>query len=138
MSTRALAASGEQIVSTDTYVSSALNATVQAHLPKINDGTGGTVAVDAEIRVESTGPGSIELLTSLGRRVGHVGPRSQAVVIARTGQVQADPDAWNIENRPQTPVAVVAAAGGTYTAAEQGLINAMRTCLIDNGLMKAE
>lgn len=138
MSTRAIAADKEQIVSTDTYVSSALAFSVQAYLPKINDGTGGTVAVDAEIRVESTGPGAIDLYTPLGRRVGIVPPRSQVVVIARTGQVQGEPDGWNLEDRPQTPVAVVAAAGATYTAAEQGLINAMRTCLIDNGLMKAE
>ena len=138
MAVRALAGNGEQILSTETYVSSALGFNVQAYLPKINNGAGGTVSVDDEIRVETTAGGSIELLTAGGRKVGVVGPRDQAVVVARTGTFQAEADGWNFEERPQTPVAVVAAGGATYTAAEQGLLNAIRTCLIDNGLMKAE
>jgi hypothetical protein len=138
VSTRAIAADGEQIVSTDTYVSSALNQSVRAFLPLVNDGTGGTVGVDAEIRVETTAGGSIELVTPLGRRVGFVPPRSQAILVARAGQQQGEPDSWNMDVSVQTPVAFVAAAGGTYTAAEQGLLNAIRTALIDNGLMKAE
>ncbi len=138
MSVRAIAADKEQIVSTDTYVSSALAFSVQAFLPSINAGAGGTVSVDDEIRVETTAGGSVELLTVEGRRVGIVGPRSQAVVVARTGIAQAESQDWNFVSIPQTPKAVATAAGGTYTATEQTLLNAIRTCLIDNGLMKAE
>jgi hypothetical protein len=151
MAVRALAANGEQIVNTETYVSSALAFDVQAFLPNINDGTGGSVAVDAEIRVETTAGGSVELLTKSGRRAGLLPSRSQGVLVARAGTIQAEPDSWNFELRPQTPVAVATAApaGGTGVAAGGydtagnrdimiALVNAMRTCLIDNGLMKAE
>lgn len=151
MAVRALAADKEQILNTETYVSSALAFNVSAYLPEINAGGGATVAVDAEIRVESTGAGSIDLLTRDGRRVGTVGPRSQAVIVARSGTAQSEADSWNFELRPQSPVAVAAAApaggvgaaaGGWDTAANRDIaiatINAMRTCLIDAGLMKAE
>jgi len=151
MSTRALAADGEQIVAADTYVSSALAFPVQAFLPKINDGSGATVAVDKVYRVEVTGGAPVELLTQGGRRVGIVPGRSQATVVARTGTVQAEPDDWNFLASPQTPVAVATAAPAGGTGAAAGaydtagnrdtmitLVNAMRTCLIANGLMKAE
>ena len=138
MAVRALAGDGEKILNTETYVSSALGFNVQAFLPVVNAGAGGTASVDDEIRVETTAGGSVELLTAKGRRVGIVPSRSQAVVVARTGVAQTEDDDWNFDLRAQTPKAVVAAAGATYTAAEQGLLNAIRTCLIDNGLMKAE
>jgi hypothetical protein len=151
MSTRAIAADGEQIVAADTYVSSALAFPVQAFLPKINDGSGATVAVDKVYRIETTGAAPVELLTQGGRRVGIVPGRSQAVAVARTGTVQAEPDDWNFILVPQTPVAVATAApaggtgvaaGGYDTAGNRDtmitLVNAMRTCLIGVGLMKAE
>jgi hypothetical protein len=151
VSTRALAATGEQIVAADTYVSSALAQPVQAFLPPVNDGSGTSVAVDAEIRVETTAGGPVELLTAGGRRVGIVPPRSQALVVARSGLVQAEADSWNFELHTQTPAAFNAAApaGGTGatagaydTAANRNalidLVNAMRTALINAGLMKAE
>jgi hypothetical protein len=80
-----------------------------------------------------------------------VPPRSQAVVVARTGTQQSEPDDYNFLDKPQTPVAVAAAApaggagatAGAYDTAGNRdtmitLVNAMRTCLIANGLMKAE
>jgi len=128
MTTRALAAQGEQVINTDTYVSSALAFSVQAYLPKINDGSGGSVAVDAEIRVEVTSAAPVELLTQNGRRVGVVPGRSQAVVVARTGTVQAEPDDWNFQLRIQSPAAFDAAPD----------VATLQQVLIDHGLMKAE
>lgn len=113
MAVRALAADGELVLNTETRVSSALAFGVKCFLPKINDGTSGSVAVDAEIRFETTAGAPIEIVTLGGRRVGIVPSRSQAVVVARTGTVQAEVDDWNFELQPQTPVAFVAAAGGT-------------------------
>jgi len=151
MSTRALAADGEQIVAADTYVSSALTFGVKAVLPKINDGSGATVAVDKVYRVQVTGGAPVELLALDGRRVGTVPGRRQAVVIARTGTVQSEPDGWDFVLQPLPPVAVATAAPAGGTGATAGaydtagnrdtmitLVNAMRTCLIANGLMKAE
>lgn len=134
MSTRALAADKELIVNTDTYVSSALAFPVQAVLPKINDGSAGSVAVDTDIRVEVTSAAPVELVTLLGRRVGIVPGRSQAIVVARTGTVQAEPDDWNFFIRPNSPNAFQA-IGAAFNQAE---VTALRTCLVDHGLMKAE
>lgn len=151
MATRAIAATGEVVVNTETYVSSALAFDVQLTLPAINAGAGATVAVDTVIRLETTAAGKIEVLTATGRRVGILPGRSQAVLVARTGAVQVEPDDWNFMVLPQTQVAVAtaspaggtgAAAGGWDTAGNRDtaitLINAMRTCLINNGFMKAE
>lgn len=151
MATRAIAASGEKIVNTETYVSSALSLPVQVFLPKINDGSSGSVAVDTEIRIETTAGGSVELLTLDGRRVGMVDGRTQAVVVAQSGTAQGEADRWHLRIAPQTPVAFGAQLATTAAtnsspygfsqAQADGLIarvNAMLTCLIDNGLMKAE
>lgn len=134
MSTRALAADGEAIVSTDTYVSSALGFQVRAFLPKINDGTAGTVAVDTEIRVEATGAAPVVVLTNRGALAGVVPGRSQGVFIARAGQVQGEADSWLWVTPINTPSAFQA-VGATYAQAE---IQGLRQCLIDHGLMKAE
>jgi hypothetical protein len=55
MSVRAVAVDGEVVVNTDTYVSSNLGFGVAITLPKVNDGTGATVAVGKHIRVETLG-----------------------------------------------------------------------------------
>lgn len=136
MATRAIAASGEAVANTETYVSSALAFPVQVSLPQINAGAGSTVAVDAEIRIEATGAGPIEVLDFYGRRVGIVPGRSQAVVIARAGAAQSETDSWNFELQSQTPVSVVAVASDLATAIT--LVNALRTMAIDRGFMKAE
>lgn len=151
MTTRALAADGEAIVNTDTYVSSAQAFPIKAFLPKINDGSGGSVSVDTEIRVETTAGGYIELVDSGGHRVALLQKRSQGVLVAQSGTVQGEPDRWAFQEKVQTPVAFLAAApaGGTGAAAGGydtagnrdlmiALVNAMRVCLVDAGLMKAE
>lgn len=134
MTTRALAANLEQIVSTDTYVSSALAFPVQAVLPVINAGAGGTVALDAEIRVEVTGAAPVELITSGGRRVGVVPGRREALVVAKAGVAQSEPDLWHFELLGNTPSAFQA-IGGAFSQAE---LTAVRDCLVNQGLMKAE
>lgn len=95
--TRALAATGEQITNTETYVSSALTVNVQAFLPVVNAGATTTVPVGRRIEVESTGACSIELLTEKGKRIGIVPRYSRAVCIARSGLAQSEDSDWNFE-----------------------------------------
>lgn len=133
MATRALAGNNEVIASNETYVSSAIG-TVTAFLPKINDGTAGTVAVATEIRIETTGSGAVQLVTLDNRAVGTVPPRSQAVVVARSGAAQGEPDSWTLVLQAQSPAAFQAVSAA-YTQAE---VVALRDCLVNAGLMKAE
>ncbi len=85
MSTRAIAATKEQIANTETYVSSALTIDTQVYLPKINDGSGSTVSVGTAIRVQSASTGQIEVLTLGGRRLVLVRGHPEAVLIPRAG-----------------------------------------------------
>src|SRR5437667_6391047 len=81
MAVRVLAGNNEVVASTETYVSSNLSFHVRVYLPKINDGTGGTIAINKEIRIESLGSASIEVVTLGGSRVGIVPARTKAVVV---------------------------------------------------------
>ena len=92
MAVRALAANNEVVVNNETYVTSNLALQARVYLPKINDGTGATVAVGKEIRFDSLGTGSIEIVTLGGSRVGLVPSRTSACVVARSGQVQGERD----------------------------------------------
>ena len=134
MSVRAVAASGEKVINTDTYVSSNLGSPTQVYLPKINDGSAGSVAVDAAIRFETTAGSPLELLTQSGRLIGTVPPRSQGTAVARTGTVQGEPDGWNFDVDLQTPSTFLA-PGAAYAQADSVAIVA---CLVKHGLMKAE
>jgi hypothetical protein len=134
MSTRALAADNEQVVAADTYVSSNLAFAVKAVLPAINAGAGGTVAVDKMIRVESLGAAPIELVTVFGRRVGVVPSRSQAVVAAIRGAAQSEPDEWAFFLIHNTPSAFQTIS----PSPTQAEVTALRDCLVNQGLMKAE
>lgn len=151
MSVRAIAVDGEVVVNTDTYVSSNLASGVTVYLPKINDGSGSSVAVAKHLRVESLSGASIKVLTSSGRTVCTVPSRRSVILVAKTGTVQSEPDAWESFVQVQTPAtfAVAAPAGGVGAAAGAydtavnrdlhiALSNAMRTILINAGLMKAE
>ena len=134
MSVRALAANGETVASTDSYVSSNLGFHARAFLPKINDGTGGTVAVGKEIRFDALGTASIEIVTLNGTRVGVVPSRTSACVVARAGQVQGERDTWVME-----PVRSTLATFQTISASPtQAEVTALRDCLVKAGLMKAE
>ena len=134
MSVRALAANNETVASTDSYVSSNLAQHVRIFLSKINDGTSGTVAVGKEIRVESLGTGSIEVVTLDGHKVGIVPSRTSAHVVARSGQVQGEPDKWVLEPVRSAPV-TFQTISASPTQAE---VTALRDCLVKAGLMKAE
>lgn len=134
MTTRALAANLETVVNTDTYVSSALAFPVQTVLPKIDAGAGATVAVDTAIRVEVTGGSPVELLTFTGRRVGVVPGRREAIVVAKAGTVQGEPDFWHFDLIANSPSALQTISAA-YAQAE---VTGLRTCLIAHGLMKAE
>lgn len=134
MSTRAVAVNGEKVLAADTYVSSNLSSGVQVSLPKINDGTGATVAVGKHYRVESLGGSPISVLTESGRLVCLVPARKSAILVAKSGTVQGEPDTWESFVQTQSPAAF-GAIGAAYSQAE---VTALRTCLVNAGLMKAE
>jgi hypothetical protein len=134
MSTRALAAASENAANTDTYVSSALAFPSQVYLPKINDGTGSSVAVAKHLRVESTSGAPINVLTNSGRLVLTVPGRRSAVFVAKAGTVQGEPDAWESFVQSAAPAAFQAVSAA-YSQAE---MTAVRDCLVKAGLMKAE
>lgn len=151
MSVRAVAVDGEVVVNTDTYVSSNLAFGVVITLPKVNDGSGATVAVGKHVRVEALGGSPIKVLTNNGRAVLTVPGRRSVIFVAKSGTVQSEPDQWESFVQPQTPAAFLAAApaggvgaaAGAYdTAANRdlmiALVNAMRTVLVNAGMMKAE
>ena len=134
MAVRALAGNNEVVVNNETYVTSNLAFQARVSLPKINDGTGATVAVGKEIRFDSLGTGSIEIVTLGGSRVGLVPSRTSACVVARSGQVQGERDQWVME-----PVRSALATFQTISASPtQAEVTALRDCLVKAGLMKAE
>ena len=134
MAVRALAGNNEVVVNNETYVTSNLAFQARVSLPKINDGTGATVAVGKEIRFDSLGTGSMEIVTLGGSRVGLVPSRTSACVVARSGQVQGEPDRWVME-----PVRSTLATFQTISASPtQAEVTALRDCLVKAGLMKAE
>ncbi len=134
MANRAIAGNNEVVVNNETYVSSNLSQHVRVFLPKINDGTSGTVAVGKEIRIESLGTGSIEVVTLNGTRVGIVPARTKACVVAQAGVQQNEPDKWVMEP-VRSPLAAFQAISASPTQAE---VTALRDCVVKAGLMKAE
>ena len=140
MAVRVLAGNNESIASTETYVSSNLSFHVRVYLPKINDGTGGTIAINKEIRIESLGSGSIEVVTLGGSRVGTVPGRTKAVVVSQAGQVQGEPDRW-VFSRLAVPSATFIAdptGGATIDAQARTAITSVLAVLKNAGLVKAE
>lgn len=151
MSTRAIAADGEVVVNTDSYVSSNLAFGVTVAFPKINDGTGATVAVGKTIRVEALGAAPIKVLGNTGRLIQSVPGRRSVVFVAKAGTVESEVDSWQTFSQTAVPTAFVAdapaggvgaAAGGWDTAAHRdtaiATINACKAALVGLGAMKAE
>jgi len=140
MAVRVLAGNNEVIASTETYVSSNLPTSVRVYLPKINDGTGGTIAVNKEIRIESLGSGSIEVVTLGGGRVGTIPGRTKAVVVSHAGQVQNEPDNWVFHALWTPPATFIAdpTGGGTVDSQSRTAINGILAVLKNAGLVKAE
>ena len=140
MAVRILAGNNEVIASTETYVSSNLPTSVRVYLPKINDGTGGTIAINKEIRIESLGASSIEVVTLGGSRVGIVPARTKAVVVSQAGQAQGEPDRW-VFSRLAAPSATFIAdptGGATIDAQARTAITSVLAVLKNAGLVKAE
>jgi len=140
MAVRALAGDNEVVLSTETYVSSNLAARVRVYLPAIKDGTGGTIAVNKEIRIESLGSGSIEVVTLGGSRVGIVPARTKAVVVSHAGQVQSEPDLWVFHAMWTPPATLIAdpSGGATVDSQARTAITSILTVLKNAGLVKAE
>ncbi len=80
--TRALAATGEAIEDSELTVTSALAFTVKAFLPAIADGSSTTVAAGYTCTVAANAAGDIEIVDSVGRRVGLVKAGSTRQFIA--------------------------------------------------------
>jgi len=140
MAVRVLAGNDEKIASTETYVSSNLAFHVRVYLPKINDGTGGTIAVNKEVRIESLGTGSIEVVTLSGSRVGIVPARTKGVVVSHAGQAQGEPDTWVFHALWTPPATFIAdpTGGGTVDTQSRTAINGILAVLKNAGLVKAE
>ena len=140
MAVRAIACNNEVVLNTESYVSSNLPTTVRVYLPTINAGAGGTVAVGKEIRIESLGTGSIEVVTLGGSRVGYVPSRTKAVVVAQAGQAQSEPDTWAFHALWTPPATFIAdpTGGGTVDSQSRTAINGILAVLKNAGLVKAE
>lgn len=122
MATQALTVDAA-VASGVTYVSSALATNVKALLAS-------GFAADSVVRFEATGAGSIEVCDSTGARIGFVAGESAAVGSLR------DTGIWTLREIPSAPATLVAVGSDLTTT--QTLANAMRTILINAGLMKAE
>ena len=146
MSTRALAATGELVEDSDTYISSNKTFGIKAILPVVDEGSGTTVSVGDEMRFETTASGFIEIVDSDGHRVGIVPGRSRATVVALTGNAQTGdpPQAWSFKLLNSPPAATIidvstkdSGSGGddaTFVTA----INAIIAVLDGAGLTKTE
>lgn len=137
MSTQAASAAGSgartvvTVVSTDTYISSALTEPVTAKLPAGSEMTDG----DA-IRFECTGGSLMVIETEDGRTVGVVPGDGQAVVVYEPGDT--GDDFWRfmlLANQPQTTVAD-ASAMAAVTAAAMAAVTT--TAVVDSVLVNAD
>jgi len=80
--TRALAASGEQIEDSELSVTSALAVNVKAFLPAIEDGATTTVADGFAVLVQANAAGDVEIVDVFGRRVAMIQAGESAVLKA--------------------------------------------------------
>lgn len=140
MATVALSVAETAIANTATYVSYAGTATVKAFLAA-------DFTEESSVRFENTSTGKIEVCDSLGRRLGFVGPKSNALLTLRfttdgwlfSGQLSVDPATF-LAAAPAGGVG--AAAGGYDTAVNRdlliALVNSMRAQMVARGWMKAE
>lgn len=140
MATVAMVAGDQGLPNTTTYASWGTAGLARAFLAA-------DFSEDAVVRFESTGTSSrIEVLDSRGRRLGFVGPKQAAYVVLRQTTDEWVMDAKQHDfpafNAACPAGGTGAAAGGWDTAGNRDsaitLINAMRTALINAGLMKAE
>lgn len=126
MSTVALSSTVFSAADGDTYVSSAQTYPTRCFLASDFD-------QNDVVRFESTAGGTIEVLSSTGRRVGIV-PGYGSAVVNQHGD--NDTDGWVFNLLPCSPAALVADASDLTTT--EALANAMKVILKNAGLMKAE
>lgn len=134
MATLDLTVAETAVGNTVTYVSQNDADHKIAFLPAINDGSGSTVAVDYEIRVEAIAGGSIEVRDNDGRRVGTVPGYSTGVVAAKVGAAESMDDFWSFRLLGNTPTAFQTISASP-TQAE---VTALRDTLVQFGFMLAE
>lgn len=120
--TRALAATGELIEDSELTVTSALAASVKAFLPKIDDGTGITVAAGYTCTISANAVGSVEIVDIFGRRVVLVASGTTRQVAA-FGNL-ADPS-WIVSAvKMKLPATAALATNGTLLPALGGELSA--------------
>lgn len=134
MATLDLTATETAVGNTVTYVSQNDADHKIAFLPAINDGSGATVAVDYEIRVEAIAGGSIEVRDNDGRRVGTVPGYSTGVVAAKVGAAESMDDFWSFRLLGNTPTAFQSISASP----SQAEVEALRNTLVQFGFMLAE
>lgn len=100
MSTQAASSATVSVAAADTKITSALTYPVKASLLTIGQGSDHTAA--DEIRFVATGGSIIEIVDSVGKRVGICPGNGQAVVVAA---VAGDPGEWAFQVLPQAPAA---------------------------------
>ena len=80
--TRALAADGEVVQSTELIVTSALVTWVTAFLPPVGDGTASTVVDNSSVAFYANGLGGIYVKDQYGHSIGTVNPGDSALFVA--------------------------------------------------------
>ena len=80
--TRALAADGEVVQSTELIVSSALATWVTAFLPPVGDGTASTVVDNSQVAFYANALGGIYVKDQYGHSIGTVNPGDSALFVA--------------------------------------------------------
>ena len=96
--TRALAADGESVQSTELVVSSALATWVNAFLPPVGDGTAGTVVDNSQVAFYANALGGIWVKDQYGHMIGVVNPGDSALftanVVTQGGAGAASVSKW--------------------------------------------
>lgn len=96
MAIRTLAASEEVVLSSENEVVHPLAIHLRVFLPRIGDGTGGTVAPGAKILFASEAEGTLEICDNMRRRVTMMPSRSARMLIAKSTMD------WTETQAPQT------------------------------------
>ncbi len=113
---RALAAQGETISSTEVVVTSALGYQVWCSLPLVSDGSGVTVDDGHNVTVYANSTGSVEVVDHLGKRVAFVKPFTSLTFVARDNSVSP----WQVVATQQSEtgkIADLSVTDGASTAA---------------------
>lgn len=129
MSVQTITSTPVLVAATDTYLSSAQTFPVKVQLLTV--GQGSDHSEGDEIRFEATGGSIIEVVDSNGKRVGIVPGEGEAVAVA---VADGDPGLWRFTVLANSPSAFQSISASPT----QGEVEALRNCLRDHGLMKAE